>query len=189
MAAEYPNVFNHNTASAGGDGTTTAVAVEQQRPTRQPCILYCVLALAVVHLAMFGIFGQTRRHDQEAQNRNGSGAAAGGSFPTLTTTTMDVDDPESYCAGITLSLGSLLVREQTIYCAQNPRRPCSVCGGGDDLFDDSSSQPHLACYCYCRVELRRQSFVSQYTEETHCCQCSGEEDEGGGDTTNGDIVP
>lgn len=187
MAAEYPNVcVNNNTATAGGTTSmattpreTSAVAVVEQRPTRQPCILYCVFVLAVLHLAMFGIFGQTRRHDQgqEAQDRNGGAAA--------------VVDTESYCDGITLSLGSLLVREQTIYCAQNPQRPCSVCGGGGNgLFDDTShNPPHLACYCYCRVELRRQSFVSQYTEETHCCQCSGEEDQGGGDIINGDIVP
>jgi hypothetical protein len=173
MAVEYPNVcVNNNTSvTAGGDGTTTTttttpresaiVVVEQQRPTRQPCILYCVFVLAVLHLAMFGIFGQARRQqDQEVQNRNGSSGAAaaagGGSFPTITTTTY----AESYyCDGITLSLGSLLEREQTIYCAQNPHRPCSVCGGGDDLFDDSSLPPHLACYCYCRVELQRQSFV------------------------------
>jgi hypothetical protein len=172
MAVAYTN-YCVTTAAAPAAAATTGtqqrdpVVVTPSRPpvAGQPSswysgLMYCVVLIVVMHMALYGIFVQTRR--------SSSLRPSSSSFPNdnsnNNSSSSSMEDDFS-CNDVNLALGSLTEREVTVYCANNPERPCSICGNG--LF-----QSPVECYCYCRFELQRPNVTAQFTESTQCCQCS-----------------
>jgi hypothetical protein len=187
MAVAYPH---HYCVTEPAATRQNPVGTTPPPPSRPPVVavaersswysglLYCMFLVVVLHVALFGIFVQTRQQSPPLRPSSTS-------FPTADDNINNSDnnnsnnssiiDDDFSCNDITISLGSLTEREMTVYCANHPERSCSICGNG--LF-----QSPLECYCYCRFELQRQTgnVTAEFSESTQCCQCSG----GGGDNNN-----
>lgn len=160
MVAEYPNTI-----------TSSPQLQQQQRPEQAPPPVpsrtnwhymgyWIILVLALMALIAKFMEGP-QWPKQQPPNLNGSSSPLQENNDTslMAEDGISSSSCDNYLQYLS-ALGSLTVREQTVFCSKTPQRPCAICG--------NVVQSEQDCFCYCTQELQRPN--AWYTNQ--CCQCS-----------------